>query len=86
MLKVIFKGNVQGVGFRYTAKYYAMKINANGYVKNLNDGSVELITDKEELINMLKNHYKDNITEIKIEKIERINEKTNINGFSILFD
>lgn len=83
MIKAIFKGNVQGVGFRYTAKYYAMNIKANGYVKNLDDGSVELITDKEELITMLKDHYKNQIRETIIEKI---NKKMQINGFSILFD
>jgi len=60
-LKALFYGYVQGVGFRYSAKYFAEKINAIGYVKNLEDGSVELVTNKEELIEMLKSHYKDNI-------------------------
>lgn len=39
---VVFKGMVQGVGFRFTAKYLAGRYSLKGYVKNLPDGSVEL--------------------------------------------
>jgi len=50
-LKVVFKGNVQGVFFRQHVKKYADKYNVCGYVKNLKDGSVELlaIADKKTL-------------------------------------
>jgi len=36
-----FKGNVQGVGFRFTLLRIAKSYNCTGYVKNLSDGTVE---------------------------------------------
>lgn len=40
---VIFEGRVQGVGFRYTVKELARGFEVCGWVKNLPDGSVELL-------------------------------------------
>ena len=40
-LHIIFKGEVQGVGFRYTLSLLAEKYHLTGTVKNLADGSVE---------------------------------------------
>ncbi|AQT67410.1 Acylphosphatase [Anaerohalosphaera lusitana] len=40
--KIIYKGRVQGVGFRYTASRIADRYELKGYVKNLPDGSVEI--------------------------------------------
>ncbi len=39
---IVFYGRVQGVGFRYTAKYAAESYDVSGWVKNLYDGSVEM--------------------------------------------
>ena len=40
---VIISGRVQHVGFRFWTQCHAIKLNVQGYVKNLNDGkSVEL--------------------------------------------
>jgi acylphosphatase len=39
---VIFRGEVQGVGFRYTSYNIARNYNVAGYVRNLPDGTVEL--------------------------------------------
>ncbi len=36
-------GRVQGVGFRYTCASIAKRYPVSGYVKNLRDGSVELL-------------------------------------------
>lgn len=38
--KIIVKGRVQGVGFRYAAKNMARSLGLSGFVKNLPDGSV----------------------------------------------
>jgi acylphosphatase len=42
---VLFKGRVQGVGFRYTVQNIAMRHNITGYVRNLPEGVVELIIE-----------------------------------------
>jgi len=41
--QVIFKGRVQGVGFRYTTHRVASRYDLNGFVRNLPDGSVEAV-------------------------------------------
>jgi acylphosphatase len=41
--RIIFTGHVQGVGFRYTVRSIARRYPVKGYVKNLPDGSVELV-------------------------------------------
>lgn len=38
----IFRGEVQGVGFRYRAKYAAQLLELTGWVENEDDGSVEM--------------------------------------------
>ena len=38
--KIIVKGKVQGVGYRFNAQATAHKLNLTGFVKNLHDGSV----------------------------------------------
>ena len=40
-----FSGNVQGVGFRYTAQHVAKGFALKGYVRNLSDGRVELVAE-----------------------------------------
>ena len=44
-LHVFYKGQVQGVGFRYTAVRLARGFGVSGYVQNLPDGRVELVAE-----------------------------------------
>jgi acylphosphatase len=44
---VYYTGRVQGVGFRYTAQHVAAGFAVAGYVRNLPDGSVELVAQGE---------------------------------------
>jgi acylphosphatase len=44
-MQVIYSGRVQGVGFRYTAKTVASGYEVVGTVRNLPDGTVELIAE-----------------------------------------
>jgi acylphosphatase len=43
--EVRYRGHVQGVGFRYTAAHIARRFDVTGYVKNLEDGRVELAAE-----------------------------------------
>jgi acylphosphatase len=40
-----FVGRVQGVGFRATAQRIAMELGLAGFVRNLEDGSVEAVAE-----------------------------------------
>ncbi len=45
--QVLYKGRVQGVGFRYQVKQIAMGYDVAGNVRNLPDGRVELVAAAE---------------------------------------
>ena len=47
-LQVLFEGNVQGVGFRWTVKRIASGFDVTGWIRNLMDGRVELQVAGEE--------------------------------------
>ncbi len=44
-VEAIYSGTVQGVGFRFTARNLALKLNISGWVKNLGDGSVGVVAE-----------------------------------------
>lgn len=43
--EVHYEGNVQGVGFRFTAQSIARRYGMAGYVQNLPDGRVRLVVE-----------------------------------------
>jgi acylphosphatase len=45
---IVFSGNVQGVGFRFTALKIANGYHLTGYVRNLPRGDVEMLIQGEE--------------------------------------
>ena len=45
--RVVFTGRVQGVGFRHATKMQARSYDVCGYVRNLEDGTVELVIEGE---------------------------------------
>ena len=46
-MRVLYAGRVQGVGFRMTAERLASGSSVVGYVRNLDDGRVELVAEGE---------------------------------------
>lgn len=51
---IVFHGHVQGVGFRYTAKYLAQSMELTGWVENEYDGTVVMeVQGREALINKM---------------------------------
>lgn len=47
-IQVFFKGRVQGVGFRYACRNLAKGFAVTGFVRNLQDGRVELVAEGED--------------------------------------
>jgi len=67
---ILFSGYVQGVGFRFTAKNIAHRYELCGYVRNLDDGRVEMHLqgqpeDIEDCIEDLKQSFTIRDVEIK---------------------
>ncbi len=51
-LHIYYSGSVQGVGFRYTAERIATNLGLTGWVKNLENGRVEVLCEgKEPVLN-----------------------------------
>lgn len=46
-MHILYSGQVQGVGFRYTARTVAQGFEVVGLVRNLLDGRVELVVEGE---------------------------------------
>ena len=68
---VIFTGRVQGVNFRKTSMTQATKLGLTGWVRNAEDGSVEMeVQGPEELIDELYEIMKDISPIITIDSIE----------------
>ncbi|WP_049728270.1 acylphosphatase [Dorea sp. D27] len=68
--RYVFRGRVQGVGFRYTAKYLARSLQLTGWVQNEWDGTVTMeVQGRETLINKLLTGINNN-SFIEIEWIE----------------
>lgn len=69
MLKRIeakYYGRVQGVGFRFTAQRLAEDLDIKGWVKNLPDGSVQVVAEGQEdnlnrLLEGLRHNFKEYI-------------------------
>lgn len=70
-MHVLVYGSVQGVGFRATTRYYALKLDLRGSVKNLPEGNVEIYAQgPREKLNKLLHHLKLNSKPGYIERTE----------------
>lgn len=78
---IIFKGRVQGVGFRFQVKMLADRLGVTGTVRNMYDGSVEVYIQGNE--NQLMSFFKglENINFAIIDS-KNINEVSVIDGDS----
>lgn len=48
-IKIKVYGRVQGVGFRSFISYHARRLGIKGHVRNLPDGSVEIVAEGEKI-------------------------------------
>jgi len=70
---IIFVGRVQGVGFRFTAYHIANRHQLTGFVRNVPDGSVEMLVqgqlqDIDDCIEDIKNDFAGYIRETRIDE------------------
>ncbi|MBF0479260.1 MAG: acylphosphatase [Candidatus Omnitrophica bacterium] len=82
---IIYTGQVQGVGFRYTAQNIARQHGIKGWVKNLPGGPVEVYADGtqrklDEFCAELEDFFRDNISD---KQISYIDEKSQFGDFRI---
>ena len=86
--RVIYDGRVQGVGFRYTTKDLARGYYVLGTVRNLADGTVELIVsgEVEEVLEFLRDLREDSVVAHHIRSVseEEIAPLPDLKGFSII--
>jgi acylphosphatase len=80
-----FFGNVQGVGFRYTTRSAATGFAVVGYVRNLGNGSVELVVEGSEaeierFLDMLRNRMSEHIDREEVRESSATGE---FSGFDV---
>lgn len=84
---IIFKGRVQGVGFRFQVKMLADRLGVTGTVRNMYDGSVEVYIQGNE--NQLMNFYKGleniNFAIIDSKNIDEVSVIDGENDFQIVY-
>ena len=74
--RIVFHGRVQGVGFRYTAKYLAQSLGLTGWVENEFDGTVIMeIQGREPMIHKLQEGLNRNSFNGSTRKIYRWNRR-----------
>jgi acylphosphatase len=72
--RIIFIGRVQGVGFRFTSHRMANRHQLTGFVRNLSDGSVEMLAqgtseDIDDCLEDIKEYYPGHIRDMNIQEI-----------------
>jgi acylphosphatase len=84
-MKIIVKGKVQGVSYRYYTKKKAEQLGIKGYVKNLDNGDVEIVAQGKNLKEFIEwcreGPPAANVKEVKTKQIKTKNYK----DFRILF-
>ncbi len=83
---IIFTGRVQGVGFRFTAQRIALRYELTGFVRNLPNGSVEMLAQgrPEDVSDCLRDMGK-SFPGVRDTKIENIELKPKYRNFQITF-
>jgi len=68
-------GRVQGVGFRHSTLRTAVSLGIKGYVRNLYDGTVEVLAEgNENSMNQFVNYLKTGPRMARVERVELIEQ------------
>jgi len=84
---IVFHGEVQGVGFRFTARELDLRYGINGWVRNEPDGTVECVAEGDRLmlglfLDDLRDRFRGNLTDIDIDEREAAGTGT---GFGVRY-
>ena len=84
-LHIFIKGRVQMVSFRYYTKEKALELNLNGWIRNLDDGRVEVVVEGiEDKIKEMLEFLKEGPRFSKVEDVEvKEEEVRNEEGFEV---
>ena len=75
-IHIFVTGRVQGVFFRQSTRVMAIKNNVNGWVRNLDDGRVEIVVEGEESnINDLVDWCKTGPANSRVDEFELLEEE-----------
>jgi acylphosphatase len=85
--RIVFRGRVQGVGFRYSVCSLAKRYPVVGYVRNLSDGTVEMLVrgnrrDIADFVLRIGEQFRGNISRVDSSAAEIADSLT---GFEIRF-
>ena len=74
--RVVFYGRVQGVGFRYTTVSISRRYSVVGFVRNLSDGSVEMVAEAkpsvlEQFVTDISSEFAGYIHRHQVQEVER---------------
>jgi acylphosphatase len=76
-IHIFVTGRVQGVFFRQSTRVMAIKNNVNGWVRNLDDGRVEIVAEGEESnVNTLANWCKTGPANSRVDEFELSEENS----------
>jgi len=84
---IIFIGRVQGIGFRFTAHNMANRHRLTGWVRNLPDGTVEMLAQglSDDIDDCLRDINNTLAGYIRETKVEEITPNTQYKDFKITF-
>ncbi len=69
----VIRGRVQGVGFRWFVMREAERLKLGGYVTNLPDGSVEVVSEGPEAsLEMLEQHLRHGPSHARVDDVARL--------------
>ena len=86
--RVIYHGRVQGVGFRFTVWTLSKGFQVGGYVKNLPDGTVEMIAQCTESVferfdSAIQARFDGNVTSADASQLSQESETEAFTSFQI---
>lgn len=84
---IVYKGRVQGIGFRFTVERVALNFGIVGWVKNLANGNVEVVAQADEetmknFLNTVRGYF---MRYLEDEQISTSEATENFNDFQIRF-